>query len=183
MNKQEIKKKEVTKQEFLDKLLALLETLRPMSQKMMSHHDLSSKPIREIKRLVIPITELLTFCETNRSMRTIRSLEKKIKPIVLFQKGPFREEIFRIETNTIVFEGKALEYNTMIETINDLKHYQEVVAFGGIEIDHNFSNKHRHYHQLISYVRASIIDLTQQLDQIYQKETKPSRLSFLKKKK
>jgi hypothetical protein len=182
MTKQEAKKKEVAKQEFLDKLLALLETLRPMSQKMMSHHDLSSKPIREIKRLAVPITEFLTFCETNRNLRTIRSLEKKTKPIVLFQKGPFREEIFRIEMNSISFQGKIFEHNVLIETINDLKHYQEVVAFGHVKIDPNFSSKHRHYHQLTSYVRASIIDLTEQLDRIYQKETKPSRLSFLRKK-
>jgi hypothetical protein len=183
MTKQEAKKKDVAKEEFLNKLFTLLEMLRPMSQKMMAHHDLSSKPIREIKRLAHPTAELLTFCESNRSLRTIRSLEKKIRPIILFQKGPFREEIFRIEGNSILFEGKVLEHSAIIETINDLKHYQEVVAYGSVKVDHNFSTKHRHYHQLTSYVRASIIDVAGQLDQIYEKETKPSRWNFSKKKK
>ena len=149
----------------------------------MSHHDLSSKPVREIKRLMIPITEFLVFCETNRKLRTVRSLEKKTRPVVLFQKGPFREEIFRIETNSISFQGKVLEHNVLIEKINELKHYQEAAPFGSVKIDPDFSTKHRHYHQLVSYVRSSIIDTAEQLDRIYEKETKPSRWNFSKKKK
>ena len=180
MAKKEIKKKEVAKKEFLNEFLKLLEMLRPISHKMMSHHDLSSKPIKELKRLVAAFTEFLIFCEENKDSRTIRSLDKKVRSIILFQKGPFRNEVFLIESTSISFHGETFEHKSLIEIIDNLKHYQEAAPFGQVKIDPDFSIKHRHYHQLVSYVRSSVIDLTEQLDTIYKKETKPSRLSFLK---
>lgn len=179
---QESKMQEITKEEFWGKIYTILEIVKPISKKMMSHHDLSTKPIKEVKRLIILLTEFLTFCDNNKNSKVVKRLDKKVRSILLFQKGPFRSEIFRIEATSVYFQGESIEQNTIIEIINNLKHYQETVPFGEVKIDPNFSKKHRNYHQLVSYVRTSIIDMAQELEKVYEKGNKPSRLSFLKRK-
>lgn len=156
-------------------------TLRPMSEKMITHQDLSSKPIKELTRLNLLITDMLSDLDNNKQIP--KSLYKKIRRILLFQKGPFKKDMFCISPTTITVKEDFFRYDDLIRKIDEIKEYPNKRHLGKVAIDHEFSNNHRHYHQIVNSVRLCIIDATEQLDTIYKKETKPSRLSFLRKSK
>lgn len=181
-----MKKRESLKENFLEKVFNLLNMLKPISKKMMEHHTVSHKPIKDLKRLLESdeFKAVQSNCDTESKSRTIRLLSKKAKPIINFQNGLFKEKRFGISPSGISFQSDFFEYTTLIENIETLMHYQDVVYLGEIEIDPEFNEKHRYYHLLVNNIRLSIIDLTQQLEKLIERENQPRlRLITIRRRK
>ena len=174
--------RELLKIGFLETISNLIDILRPISKKMMEHHTVSSKPIRDLKNLIEieEFKEALAICDTESKSRTIRLLSKKTKPILSFQSGIFKEEKFNISPLGISFQEDFVEYPKLIESIDKLIHYQDTMHFRD-EVEPEFNDKHRYYYLLVNNVRLSIIDLTEQLERVIEKESKPRRLILRRK--
>lgn len=169
--------------EALGRLRYILKGLKPIAKKMAVHHNVDSKPIRDLIMIQSNHMKFKQFCDLHSNERKINSLAKKVNLYLSFNKT--KSEILSIEPGYVSFEGNNILLEDLVQAIKDLLIYQDSVITKK-EIDPKFTTKHKNFHFIVNNVRTSIIYAYENIVLLYEKETKPARrfsLKFSKKKR
>lgn len=169
--------------EALGRLKYLLKGLKPISKKMAVHHNVDSKPIRDLIVIQSNHMKFKQFCDLHSNERKIKTLAKKVNSYLSFNKT--RSEILSIGPGYVNFEGDNIPLEKLVKAINDLLNYQDALITKK-EYDPKFTKTHKNFHHIVNNVRTSIIYAYENLIVLYEKETKPSKrfsLKFSKKKR
>ncbi len=170
--------------EALGRFKYILKGLRPIAKKMLVHHTVSPKPIKDLIVIQKNYMKFKVFCDLHKDDRKVRALAKKVNLYMSFEKT--RNKVFSIDINgSVFFEGDIIPFEKLVISVEELLIYQDALSVSKFR-DHKFTELHRKFHHIVSSVRSSVIYANNRLNVIYEKETKPSikfSLNFRKKKR